>query len=82
MVEDQVVFETWLKKNMLEANILLPALLDPTSDSPPTHIPPQATPDPAQAHIDRNHGVSNRHTAIRWLQKSGDPHSLSEQAAF
>jgi hypothetical protein len=27
-VEDHVVFETWLRKNILEANILSPALLD------------------------------------------------------
>jgi serine/threonine protein kinase len=83
-MEDQVVFETWLRKNILEANILSPALLDPTSDSPPAHIPPQATPDPAQPHPDPSHGVNNRHTAIRWLQKSSDPHILraGEQAPF
>jgi hypothetical protein len=27
-VEDHVVFETWLRKNILEANMLTPALLD------------------------------------------------------
>jgi hypothetical protein len=30
MVKDQVVFETWLRKNILEANILSLALLPAT----------------------------------------------------